>query len=113
MTRFLLITTLLLGCSHAYAGWVALEKRHQAPGKQTVDFDPDTICQGGSWVSLWQLANAKWMKEPQAPKFLSAKTHKQFDCAKGRFRVLAVVEYSREMTTSKSAGGYIENGNWQ
>jgi len=27
--------------------------------------------------------------------------------------VLAVVEYSREMATGKSAGGYIENGNWQ
>jgi hypothetical protein len=114
MTRFLLITALLLGyCGPAHAGWVALEKRHQAPGKQTVYFDPDTIRQEGSWVSLWQLANTKWMGEPPTPKFLSAKTHKQFDCAKGRFLVLAVVEYSREMATGKSSGGYIENGSWQ
>lgn len=53
------------------------------------------------------------MGEPPTPKFLSAKTHKQFDCAKDRFLVLAVVEYSREMATGNSAGGYIENGNWQ
>jgi len=51
------------------------------------------------------------MEEPLTPNFLSAKTHKQFDCAKERFRVPAVVEYSREMATGKSAGGYIENGN--
>jgi hypothetical protein len=31
----------------------------------------------------------------------------------GRFRVLAIVEFSREMATGKSASGYIENGNWQ
>jgi hypothetical protein len=49
MTRFLLITALPLGdCGSAYAGWVALEKRHQAPGKQTVYFDPDTIRPEGS-----------------------------------------------------------------
>jgi hypothetical protein len=28
-------------------------------------------------------------------------------------RVLAVVEFSREMATGQSASGYIENGNWQ
>jgi hypothetical protein len=114
MIRFFLITALLL--SHygsAYAGWVALEKRHQSPGKQTVYFDPDTIHREGSWVSLWQLANTRWMGEPPTPRFLSAKTHKQFDCAKGRFRVRAVVEFSREMATGKSSSGYIENGNWQ
>ncbi len=26
--------------------------------------------------------------------------------------LLALVEYSREMATGNSAGGYIENGNW-
>jgi len=112
MTRFVLLTTLLLGCyGPAYAGWVALEKRYQSPGKQTVYFDPDTIRREGNWVSLWQLPDTKWIGEP--PTVLSAKTHKQFDCAKGRFWVLAIVEFSREMATGKSASGYIENGNWQ
>jgi hypothetical protein len=113
MTRFLMIAALLLIHGPAYAGWVALEKRYQPPGHQPVYFDPDTIRREGNWVTLWQLADTKWMGEPPTPRFLSAKTHKQFDCAKGRVRVLAIVEFSRQMATGKSAGGYIENGNWQ
>lgn len=113
MTRFLLIAALLLGHAPAYAGWVALEKHSQPPGKQTVYFDPDTIHREGNWVTLWELTDTKWMGEPPTPRYLSAKTHKQFDCVKGRVRVLAIVTFSRQMATGKSAGGYIENGNWQ
>ncbi|MDH4327773.1 MAG: hypothetical protein OEV77_04550 [Nitrospira sp.] len=105
---------MLLGyCGPAYAGWIALEKGFQSSGRQTLYFDPDTIHRKGSWVSLWQLVNTRWMGEPSTPRLLSVKTHKQFDCAKGRFLVLAVVEFSREMARGRSAGGYIENGNWQ
>jgi hypothetical protein len=53
------------------------------------------------------------MGEPPTPRFLSAKTHKQFDCARARFRVLAVIEFSRQLATAKSSSGYIENGSWQ
>jgi hypothetical protein len=53
------------------------------------------------------------MGEPPTPRFLSAKTHKQFDCARGRFRVLAVIEFSRQMATKKDSSGHIENGSWQ
>lgn len=113
MIGLLLILTLLLGHEPAYAGWVALDSRYQPKGKQTFYFDPDTIRRDGNWVTLWQLVDTKWMGESPTPRFLSAKTHKQIDCTRWRFRILAVVEFSRQMATGKSWGGYIENGNWQ
>jgi hypothetical protein len=113
LTHLFLIAALLLGYDPACAEWIALEKRHQPQGKQTVYFDPDTIHREENWVTVWQLVDTKWMGEPPTPRFLSAKTHKQFDCARWRFRILAIVEFSRQMATGKSAGGYIENGGWQ
>lgn len=113
LTGLLLITALLLPSHPAHAEWVALEKRHQPQGKQTVYYNPDSILREENWISLWQLADTKWMGEPPTPRFLSAKTHKQFDCLRWRFRILAVVEFSRQMATGKSTNGYIENGNWQ
>lgn len=107
------MAVLLLSHSPAHAGWLALEKRYQPPGKQTVYFDPDSILRQENWVTVWQLVDTKWMGEPPTPRFLSAKTHKQFDCVRWHFRILAVVEFSRQMATGKSAGGYIQNGGWQ
>jgi len=104
---------LLLPARPAHAEWIALEKRHQPQGKQTVYYDPHSILREENWVSLWQLADTKWMGEPPTPRFLSAKTHKQFDCLRWRFRILAVVQFSRKMATGKSNNGYIENGSWQ
>jgi hypothetical protein len=113
LTGLLVVAVLLLTSYPAHAGWVALEKRHQPQGKRTVYYDPDSVVRDGNWVTVWQLADTQWMGEPPTPRFLSAKTHKQFDCARWRFRILAVIEFSRQMATGKSAGGYIENGGWQ
>ncbi|MBI3357435.1 MAG: hypothetical protein HY038_11825 [Nitrospirae bacterium] len=59
------------------------------------------------------MTDIKWTGETLTPRFLSAKPHKQFDCPRARVRVLAIVEFSRQMAIGKSAAGYIENGNWQ
>jgi len=113
LLRCLFIAALLLSHSHAYADWVALEKRHQPQGKQTVYFAPDSILREDNWVTVWELVDTKWMGEPPTPRYLSAKIHKQFDCVRWRFRILAVTEFSRQMATGKSASGYIHNGGWQ
>jgi len=113
LTGLLLVMVLLLSSHPAQAEWVALEKRYQPQGKQTVYYDPNSLLREENWVTLWQLADTKWMGEPPTPRFLSAKTHKQFDCLRWRFRVLAVVEFSRKMATGKTTNGYIENGSWQ
>ena len=45
-------------------------------------------------------------------RVLSTKTHKQFDCAEKRLRLLAVTDFSGNMGTGIPAGAYIDGGNW-
>ncbi|UVT19236.1 MAG: hypothetical protein H8K03_15720 [Nitrospira sp.] len=110
MIRLVLVAMLVLSYGQAFAGWVAVEKQYQSAGLETVYFDPETIRRDGSRATLWQLTDIKWN---DTTRFLSAKTHKEFDCAQSRVRVLQVVEFSRQMGSGKSAAGYIENGRWQ
>lgn len=110
---FLIVGLILLHDRPAGAEWIALDKRYQPQGKQTLYYDPLTIRREGNWVTIWQLTDIKWKGESPTPRFLSATTHKQFDCLQWRVRVLQVVEFSRNMGTGKSRSGYIENGNWQ
>ena len=109
-----LITLLALSSVPAYAEWVAVEKHYLLPGLQTVYVDPDTIRREGNLVTLWQLIDFKWMQgNPRGtPRFLSTKTHKQFDCAEKRLRLLAFTEFSRRMGTGIAANGYVDKDNW-
>jgi hypothetical protein len=115
-----LITLLVLSSVPAYAEWVAVEKDYLLPGLQTVYVDPDTIRREGNLVTIWQLIDFKQMQgnAGMGPlgfgpnRFLSTKTHKQFDCAGKRLRLLAFTEFSRGMGTGIPANGYVDHGNW-
>jgi hypothetical protein len=115
-----LITLLMLSSVPAYAEWVAVEKDYLLPGLQTVYVDPDTIRREGNLVTMWQLIDFKSMQgnAGMGPlgfgphRFLSTKTHKQFDCAEKRLRLLAFTEFSRGMGTGIPANGYVDHGNW-
>ncbi len=115
-----LITLLFLSTVPAYAEWVAVEKDYLLPGLQTVYVDPDTMRREGNLVSLWQLIDFKRMQgnAGMGPlgfgphRFLSTKTHKQFDCAAKGVRLLAFTEFSRRMGTGIAANGYVDTGNW-
>ena len=109
-----LITLLFLSSSPAYAEWVAVEKDYLLPGLQTLYVDPDSIRREGNLVTIWQLIDFKWMQgSARGPaRFLSTKTHKQFDCEEKRLRLLAFTEYSRNMETGISADGLVDTGNW-
>ena len=111
MKRLLFIVLLtLLNSGPVHARWEALEKQYQPTGLETLYFDPETIHQEGTRATLWQLTDLKWNS---TTRFLSFKTHKEFDCKQSRVRILQVVEFSRQMGTGRSAAGYIESGNWQ
>ncbi len=114
MKRLLLFTLLFLSSVSAYAEWVAVEKDSLLPGLQTVYVDPDSIRREGNLVTLWQLIDFKWMQgNPRGTsRFLSTKTHKQFDCAGKRLRLLAFTEFSRRMGTGIRNDGYVDQGNW-
>ncbi|HEV8620633.1 MAG TPA: surface-adhesin E family protein [Nitrospiraceae bacterium] len=106
-----LITLLFLNTVPAYEEWVAVEKDYLLPGLQTVYVDPDTIRRVRNLVTLWQLIDFKGMQgnAGMGPlvfgphRFLSTKTHKQFDCAEKRLRLLAFTEFSRRMGTGIAA----------
>jgi surface-adhesin protein E len=109
-----LITLLFLSSAPAYAEWVAVEKDYLLPGLQTVYVNPDTIRRDGNLVTMWQLIDFKWMKGNGrgAHRFFSTKTHKQFDCAEKRLRLLAFTEFSQHMGTGISDAGYIDKDHW-
>ncbi|MBH0202842.1 MAG: hypothetical protein HP496_11245 [Nitrospira sp.] len=108
--RLFLLTIFLLHYSPAYAGWLAVEKQYQPAGLETLYFDPEQIQRTGTRATLWQLTDLTWNS---TTRFLSLKTHKEFDCMNSRVRVLQVIEFSRQMGTGRSRSGYIANGNWQ
>jgi hypothetical protein len=109
--KHLFFFTLFVFCSApANADWIAVEKRYQTGDRETVYFDPTTIHRDGTRARLWQLTDIKWNS---TTRFLSSKTHKEFDCERSRVRVLQVVEFSRQMGKGRQTAGFIENGNWQ
>ncbi len=115
-----LITLLVLSTVPAYAEWVAVEKDYLSPERQTVYVESETIRREGNLVTLWQLIDFKWMQGNQGigplgygpHRYFSTKTHKQFDCAKQRLRLLAFTEFSLHMGTGTPARGYVDSGNW-
>ena len=114
MTRLLLITLLVLSHGPVYAEWVAVEKKYQTPDRQTVYIDPATIRRDGNLVTLVILIDWTWMQGNYVgtPRFLSTTTHKQFDCAAKRLRLLAFTEYYGRMATGRAAVGYVDQDNW-
>lgn len=98
--------------------WVAVDSSYQFPSREMVYYDPKTIRRDGDLVTLWQLTDYKWM-QGNAPfgafmmgphRFLSTKTHKEFDCARNRVRLLASSEFSRHMGTGTQNAVLIEQG---
>lgn len=110
---WLLITLLVLSGGPAYAEWIAVEKNNQLAGIMTVYVDPDTIQRKGNLVTMWQLIDFKTMQGGRSPsRFSSTKIHKQFDCAEGRLRLLALTDFWGNMGTGESADAYIDGGHW-
>lgn len=109
-----LITLVVLNGAPAYGEWVAIEKEYLVPGLRTVYVEPDTMRREGNLVTIWQLIDFKWMQGNlnRSHRFLSTKTHKQFDCAEGRVRLLAFTEFSRPMGTGIPANGYVDKDTW-
>jgi len=115
-----LITLLFLSNVPAYAEWVAIENKYQSPGLQTVYVDPDSIRREGHLVTIWQLTDYKSVQgnvglgrfgvDPS--RFVSTKTHKQFDCVEKRLRLLAYTEFLRHMGTGRRNDGYVDKDNW-
>jgi len=98
--------------------WVAVDRAYQSSSREMVYYDPKTIRRDGDRVTLWQLTDYKWM-QGNAPfgafmmgphRFLSTKTHKEFDCARNSVRILASSEFSQHMGTGIQNAVAVEQG---
>ena len=108
-----LISLLALCHVPVYAEWMAVEKDYFSPGLWTIYIDPGSVRREGNLVTVWQLVDFKTMQGGRSPtRFLSAKTHKQFDCAEKRFRLLAFTEFTDGMGTGIPDDGYVDKDNW-
>jgi hypothetical protein len=109
-----LVALLFLSSAPAHAEWVAVERDYFVPGLQTVYVDSDTIRREERLVTMRQLIDFKWMQgSARGPtRFLSTETHKQFDCAEKRLRLLAFTEFSHRLATGVRADGYVDTGSW-
>ena len=115
-----LITLLFLSVGPVYAEWEAIEAHYQSPGLQTVYFDPDTIHREGHLVTIWQLTDytsvqgnvglGRFGVDPS--RFVSTKTHKQFDCVEKRLRLLEYMEFLGHMGTGRRNDEYVDKDNW-
>ncbi len=99
MKRLLLITLLVLSHGPVYAEWAWVARNMHGMSAYA---DPDTIRRKGELVKMWQLIDFKWMQGDvgMGPhQFFSTKTHKQFDCAAKRLRLLALVPMAEQWVT--------------
>jgi hypothetical protein len=114
LTRLFLITGLVLSGGPVAAAWVPIDKKYQEPGLQTVYVDPATIRREGKRVTVWQLTDYKWMQgNPRGtPRFLSTTTHKEFDCAAKRVRLLAFTQFPYHMGTGRPAKEHVDKDHW-
>ncbi len=98
--------------------WVAIDGAYQSPSREMVYYDPKTIRRGGDLVTLWQLTDYKWMQGNASDgtfmmsphRFFSTKTHKEFDCARNKVRLLASSEFSQHMGTGTQNAVLVEQG---
>jgi len=103
----------MLSEGYESAEWVALDEPYQSPGLQTVYVDRAAIHREGKLLTLWQLTDYTWMQGGRkSTRFLSTTTHKQFDCAQQRFRLLAYTEFLRHMGTGRWKNGYVDQDTW-
>jgi hypothetical protein len=109
-----LITLLFLITAPVNAEWLAVKKDYLLSGLQTLYVDPDSIRREGYLVTMRQLIDFKWMQgSARGPtRFMSTETHKQFDCAEKRLRLLAFTEFSRRMASGIRADGYVDTDRW-
>ncbi len=66
-------------------------------------------------MTLWQLTDFKWRQGDTrmgGRRFFPTKTHKQFDCAAKRVRLLAFTEFSRRMGIGSERDRYVDQGTW-
>ena len=96
---WLLSTCLVLNSGPAYAEWVSVAVVDQAG--VTIYVDSATIHRKGDRVTMWELIDYKTIQTVTSTSFLSARLHREYDCAGDLHRTLALTKLSGNMGTGK------------
>jgi Surface-adhesin protein E len=105
----LLITLLVLSSAPAYAEWVEIAATDYG---MTVYVDPDTIRHEGNLVKMWELFDHKTTQTIGVGLFMSLKDQREYDCTKGRFRVVTFTQFSGNMGSGKLGYSNSDETKW-
>jgi len=67
-----------------------------------VYLDTETINRSGEWVRVWVVDDLKIAETRGFRKYLSTRAHEEHDCAKERFRLLALEYFSGNMGSGEA-----------
>lgn len=87
---------MLVPCSSAvtvFAEWLLVDGNDKAK----VYVDPESVSRNGDLVRAWVLDDLKTIHTRGFSKFLSVRAQEEHDCAKERFRLLALEQFAGNM----------------
>jgi hypothetical protein len=105
VTRAVLTLLLMLACAPAWAKWVLI----QESGDKWLYVDPSTIRKAGQYRRVWALIN---FREKAAPGAYSTRTHQQYDCKRGRYRILRRDSFSEWMAGGRNVASLAAPEKW-
>lgn len=91
----LLVASQSLSEAPAFAEWLLIDGNDKA----TVYFDSETIKRNGELVRVWIVDDLKTARTRGFKTFLSVRAQEEHDCAKERFRLVAVEQFAGGMGT--------------
>ncbi|MBS0184261.1 MAG: hypothetical protein JSS39_17880 [Nitrospira sp.] len=97
----ILLALVLLQCWGAvpvFAEWLLVDGNERA----RVYLDTETINRSGEWVRVWVVDDLKIAETRGFRKYLSTRAHEEHDCAKERFRLLALEYFSGNMGSGEA-----------
>ena len=89
---------LFWGAVPVSAEWLLVDGNDKAK----VYVDTETISRKGEWVRVWVADDLKTAQTRGFRKYLSTRAHEEHDCAKERFRLLALEYFSGNMGSGEA-----------
>jgi hypothetical protein len=106
----LLVLTLLQlwSVSPLYAEWILVDRNDKAK----IYIDSESISRNGEVVRVWVLDDLKTAHTRGFNSFLSTRAQEEHDCAKARFRLVAIEQFAGNMGTGNSIYKKSGESNW-
>jgi hypothetical protein len=91
-----------------FAEWRLVDGHDRAK----VYVDTETISRHGEWVSVWGMDNLQTAQAWGIRKYLSTRAQEEHDCAKERFRLLALEYFSGNLGSGKVLYKTVGESDW-